>query len=202
MCGCACVCAGVCVSACVCACVCVRAHGNVPECRWWCPWKWSLRVVMSRLGAERKSIAAIKRPGGSSLVADSFPPAKTDPVCVRGCVCQWVCTWDWESVRVCVCVCARTTPSPCPPSWQTWGWPWGPWTPCAWSPAGSAGWRPQRPSPCGGRAVWTSPAGPAPWCSGLWSGGEMDRWSHADGHMLSIHHFITAIHCCTLIFTQ
>ena len=107
MCGCACVCAGVCVSACVCACVCVRAHGNVPECRWWCPWKWSLRVVMSRLGAERKSIAAIKRPGGSSLVADSFPPAKTDPVCVRGCVCQWVCTWDWESVHVSVCVCAR-----------------------------------------------------------------------------------------------
>lgn len=73
------------------------AGNQAKECRclskcfvrlWWCHWKLSLLVVMSRLGVWRGSTGAIKRPGGPCFVADCFPPAKSDPVfaCVRLCV--------------------------------------------------------------------------------------------------------------------
>lgn len=54
---------------------------------------------------------------------------------------------------------------PCP-AWrplssQTWGWPSGPWSLCAWSPGGPSSSHPQTPSPSSGPASWTYLRDPA-----------------------------------------
>lgn len=65
-----------------------------------------------------------------------------------------------------------STPSPpslCLPSWRTWGLLSGPWTPCVWSPAESAGWRQRRLGLSSGWVAWICLSGPGLWCSGPWS---------------------------------
>lgn len=57
-------------------------------------------------------------------------------------------------------------PVPCPvshpPSSQTWGWLWGPWSLCVWSPRELSSSRLLTPSLSAGQAFWTCPQGLVP----------------------------------------